>query len=142
MASLPYPRRPPNSSHRTHSKFVCASPPTEFTEYTEASGGGYSPTDCTDAHRCRRVWHSCHTHAALRIPSTEPTLSLLAQVLPQNSQMRTEALLAQGPPTEFTEVSSGGYSPTDFTLSLQKKAIRLNNQGKTMIAKDSFVPLL
>lgn len=29
-----------------------------------------------------------------------------------------------------------------FTLSLQKKAIRLNNQGKTMIAKDSFVPLL
>ena len=32
--------------------------------------------------------------------------------------------------------------PTDFTLSLQKKAIRLNNQGKTMIAKDSFVPLL
>ena len=28
------------------------------------------------------------------------------------------------------------------TLSLQKKAIRLNNQGKTMIAKDSFVPLL
>ena len=37
-----------------------------------------------------------------------------------------------GGPTEFTE----------FTLSLQKKAIRLNNQGKTMIAKDSFVPLL
>ena len=31
---------------------------------------------------------------------------------------------------------------TDHTLSLQKKAIRLNNQGKTMIAKDSFVPLL
>ena len=48
MASLPYPRCPPNSFHRTHSKFVCASPPTEFTEFTEASGGGYSPTDCTD----------------------------------------------------------------------------------------------
>ena len=29
-----------------------------------------------------------------------------------------------------------------IALSLQKKAIRLNNQGKTMIAKDSFVPLL
>ena len=29
-----------------------------------------------------------------------------------------------------------------FALSLQKKAIRLNNQGKTMIDKDSFVPLL
>ena len=48
MASLPYPRCPPNSFHRTHSKFVCASPPTEFTEFTEASGGGYSPTDCTE----------------------------------------------------------------------------------------------
>ena len=34
----------------------------------------------------RRVWHSCHTHAALRIPSTEPIPSLFAQVLPQNSQ--------------------------------------------------------
>ena len=34
----------------------------------------------------RRVWHPCHTHAALRIPSAEPTPSLFAQVLPQNSQ--------------------------------------------------------
>ena len=48
MASLPYPRSPPNSFHRTHSKFVCASPPTEFTEFTEASGGGYSPTEFTE----------------------------------------------------------------------------------------------
>ena len=86
MASLPYPRRPPNSFHRTHSKFACASPPTEFTEFTEVSGGGYSPTDCTDFHRSRRVWHPCHTHAALRIPSTEPIPSLLAQVLPRNSR--------------------------------------------------------
>ena len=93
MASLPYPRRPPNSFHRTHSKFVCASPPTEF---TEASGGGYSPTDFTDFHRSRRVWHPCHTHAALRIPSTEPTPSLLAQVLPQNSQkLQAEDILPQ-----------------------------------------------
>ena len=96
MASLPYPRCPPNSFHRTHSKFVCASPPTEFTEFTEASGGGYSPTDCTDFHRSRRVWHSCHTHAALQIPSTEPTPSLLAQVLPQNSQkLQAEDILPQ-----------------------------------------------
>ena len=67
MASLPYPRRPLNSFHRTHSKFACASPPTdftdahrsfactgpptEFTEFTEISGGGYSPTDFTDVHR-------------------------------------------------------------------------------------------
>ena len=37
-------------------------------------------------------------------------------------------------------------SPTDFTLSLQKNATQShklqNNRGKTMIAKDSFVPLL
>ena len=46
------------------------------------------------------------------------------------------------PPTDFTLTFSLWYSPTDFTLSLQKKAIRLNNRGKTMIAKDSFVPLL
>ena len=36
--------------------------------------------------------------------------------------------------------------PTDFTLSLQKNATQShklqNDQGKTMIAKDSFVPLL
>ena len=110
MTFLPYPRRPPNSFHRTHSKFVCVSPPTEltefteisgrgysptdFTEYTEASGGGYSPTDFTDFHRSRRVWHPCHTHAALRIPSTEPTPSLFAQVLPQNSR-NSQKLLAE-----------------------------------------------
>ena len=38
------------------------------------------------------------------------------------------------------------YSPTDFTLSLQKNATQShklqNNQGKSMIAEDSFVPLL
>ena len=48
MASLPYPRCPPNSFHRTHSKFACASPPTEFTEFTEASGGEEPPTDFTE----------------------------------------------------------------------------------------------
>lgn len=36
--------------------------------------------------------------------------------------MRTEALLAQGSPTEHaepTEVSGGGYPPTDFTLNIE-----------------------
>ena len=107
MASLPYPRRPPNSFHRTHSKFVCASPPTEFTEFTEVSGGEYSPTDCTDFHRSRRVWHPCHTHAALRIPSIEPTPSLFAQVLPQNSQKLLAEDILPRISQIFTEV--GGY---------------------------------
>ena len=48
----------------------------------------------------RRVWHPCHTHAALRIPSIEPTLSLLAQVLPRISQMYTEASGGEEPPTD------------------------------------------
>ena len=39
-------------------------------------------------------------------------------------------------------VADANEKPISNTLSLQKKAIRLNNQGKTMIAKDSFVPLL
>ena len=69
-------------------------------------------------HRCRRVWHSCHTHAALQIPSTEPTLSLLAQVLPQNSQ-NTQKLQAEDilPRISqmYTESSGGEEPPTDFT---------------------------
>ena len=66
--------------------------------------------DFTDFHRSRRVWHPCHTHAALRIPPTEPTLSLLAQGPPTEFTEYTEALLVQGPPTEFTEFTeiSGG----------------------------------
>ena len=51
------------SSHRIHGSFrrrvwhpaiptpPAANPPTEFTEFTEVSGVGYSPTDFTDAHR-------------------------------------------------------------------------------------------
>ena len=38
------------------------------------------------------------------------------------------------------------YNNTDLTLSLQKNATQShklqNNQGKSMIAEDSFVPLL
>ena len=82
----------------------------------------------------RRVWHPCHTHAALRIPSTEPIPSLFAQVLPQNSQnsqklqaenilprisqIFTEASGGEEPPTdftEFTEASGGEEPPADFT---------------------------
>ena len=104
MAFLPYPRSPPNSFHRTHSKFVCTSPPTEFTEYTEASGGGYSPTDFTeyteasggeypptdftDVHRSfwrRRASHRCDRCTQM---------VRLRRVLPRNSQ-NTQKLLAE-----------------------------------------------
>ena len=95
MASLPYPRRPPNSFHRTHSKFACASPPTEF---TEVSGGGYSPTDFTeyteasgveepptDAHRCTQM---------VRLRRVLPRISQNTQKLQAEKslpQMRTDA---------------------------------------------------
>ena len=42
------PTPPSEFLPQNHSKFVCASPPTEFTEFTEVSGGGYSPTDFTE----------------------------------------------------------------------------------------------
>ena len=58
----------------------------------------------------RRVWHPCHTHAALRIPSTEPIPSLFAQVLPRNSRNSQKFLAEDILPQIaqiFTEV--GGY---------------------------------
>ena len=58
----------------------------------------------------RRVWHPCHTHAALRIPSIEPTPSLFAQVLPRNSRNSQKFLVEDILPRIsqiFTEV--GGY---------------------------------
>ena len=41
-------------------------PPTEFTEFTEASGRGYSPTDFTDAHRS--FWLRIFSHGFHRCP--------------------------------------------------------------------------
>ena len=86
------------------------------------------PTECTD-----------HTEAyGLKLfESTEwPTLRDARihrnECLRQTMGIILLVVLLYVVPTEYT----------DHTLSLQKKAIRLNNQGKTMIAKDSFVPLL
>ena len=58
----------------------------------------------------RRVWHPCHTHAALRIPSTEPTLSLFAQVLPQNSQ-NTQKLQAENILPQISQMHTDFSSP-------------------------------
>ena len=137
MASLPYPRCPPNSFHRTHSKFVCASPPTEFTEFTEVSGGEYPPTDFTDFHRSRRVWHPCHTHATLRIPSTEPTPSLFAQVLPQNSQkLQAEDILPQIAQI-FTEVFRGCSSLCCTNIASMPLQVRASHGFHSKFAEES-----
>ena len=86
---------------------------------------------------CRRVWHPCHTHAPC-YSNVLPQISLiytdgwLRSGLPQNTQ-NSQKFIAEKKLPQISRI---------YTLSLQKKAIRLNNQGKTMIAKDSFVPLL
>ena len=116
MAFLPYPRRPPNSFHRTHSKFACASPPTDFTEFTEASGVEEPPTDFTDVHR---FFFSASRFCVFREFCGKIVLWLPYPRCPPNSFHRTHSkFVCASPPTEFTEfteASGGGYSPTDFT---------------------------
>ena len=95
----------------------------------------------------RRVWHSCHTHAALRIPSIEPTPSLLTQVLPRNSrnsqklqaedilprisQMLTEVSGGEEPPTDFTDVHRflGCVLPPNLCTSVQSVGVFVGGYG-------------
>ena len=77
------------SSAPTKHSCTSINSPTEFTEFTEASGRGYSPTDFTDAHRL----------GGYGIPAI-PT--------PPSANSPTEH-------AEPTETTVGRYSPTDFT---------------------------
>ena len=77
--------------------------PTEPTERTEASCSEKSPTDCTDLHRCRRVWHP----AVPTQPLTQPTICV-DLCNPWENYIPTE-------PTERTETSCREWSPTDST---------------------------
>ena len=104
--------------------FGCDVVPTEFTEFTEF---GCVLLICE--YQCH-LWENILRWTVLRVP---------------------RVLWAFFSPTAFTlSFTSHGFHSEFYlpqisriyTLSLQKKAIRLNNQGKTMIAKDSFVPLL
>ena len=75
--------------------------------------------------------------------SDEPKPSSGKELCLQFPTERTDYTEAYGIKVlEYTERIDAAHHTTEGTLSLQKKAIRLNNQGKTMIAKDSFVPLL
>ena len=56
--------------HRIHRTFLLRFSPTEFTDFTEASCREGSPTDSTDLHRCRMVWHP----AVPTQPLTQPTI--------------------------------------------------------------------
>ena len=77
--------------------------PTEPTERTEASCREGSPTDCTDLHRCRRVWHP----AVPTQPLTQPNFCV-DQCNPWENCIPTER-------TEPTEASCREGSPTDGT---------------------------
>ena len=77
--------------------------PTERTERTEVSCREKFPTDCTDLHRCRRVWHpAVPTH-----PLTQPTICV-DQCNPWENSIPTER-------TEPTEASCREEPPTDIT---------------------------
>ncbi len=100
----------PHRWHRTHRTHLggygipaiptppSANPPTEFTEFTEVSGGEYSPTDFTDAHRL----------GGYGIPAT-PT--------PPSANPPTEF-------TEFTEISGVEEPPTDAHRCSQMVRLR------------------
>ena len=77
--------------------------PTEPTERAEVSCREESPTDCTDLHRCRRVWHP----AIPTQPLTHPTICV-DQCNPWENCIPTG-------PTEPTEVSCREEPPTDIT---------------------------
>ena len=92
--------------------------PTEFTEFTEASGRGYSPTDFTDAHRwlgCVGFSHRIHRSFWQRIFShrfhrCSQIWRVWHPAIPTQPSANSPTEF-----TEFTEVSGARYSPTDFT---------------------------
>ena len=89
------------------------------------------PTDGTDAHRCRRVWHPCHTHAAKFCVFCEfcgriahhnnlcPSVpSVGEKIFPQNARNSQKLLAEKSLPqmsTEHTETSCREEPPTDGT---------------------------
>ena len=105
---LPYPRHPPRgcSCPSCTNQANRAYPPTEFTEFTEASGREYSPTDFTDAHRLGGYGILPYPRYPLRgctcLKCTDQAL------VHQHCNPPTES-------TEFTETSGREEPPTDFT---------------------------
>ena len=101
--------------------------------YTDLGGYGILPYSRSQQHPKTSV-SSVNSVGEL----TQPTICV-DQCNPWENCIPTER-------TEPTEASCREGSPTDCTLSLQKNATQShklqNDQGKTMIAKDSFVPLL
>ena len=96
---LPYPRSlltviSSHRIHRIHRAFLLRYSPTDFTDSTEPSCREGSPTDSTDLHRCRRVWHP----AVPTQPLTQPTICV-DQCNPWENCISTERRIHRIPNT-------------------------------------------
>ena len=118
----------------------------------------YSPTDSTDIHRFYIFQYPCSSalsvgdsfapniraHLCYLWETPSPPISVFICDICGSHPLHLKIILPQIPRI-FTD-ASWDCSPTDSTLSLQKNTTQShklqNDQGKTMIAKDSFVPLL
>ena len=117
---MPYPRHPLRGC--TCLKCTSINSPTEFTEFTEVSGRGYSPTDFTDAHRslgCVLPPNLCTSVQSVGVfvggYGILPYPRHPLPILPQNSQKLLAAYFLPRISQMPTEVFGARYSPTDFT---------------------------
>ena len=95
--------------------------PTEPTERTEASCREGSPTDSTDLHRCRRVWHP----AVPTQPLTQPTICVdqcnpWENYIPQNPRNAQKFLVEKSlPQISRMRTAVGGYGILPYPRSQQ-----------------------
>ena len=93
--------------------------PTERTERTEASCREGSPTDGTDLHRCRRVWHP----AVPTQPLTQPIICVdqcnpWENYIPQNARNPQKLLVEKGlPQISRMRTDVGGYGILPYPRS-------------------------
>ena len=138
------PTQPKQFSHRFHSNLLAVISPTEFTEFTEPSCCDFlpqisqicteascregSPTDFTDLHRCRRVWHP----AVPTQPLTQPTICV-DQCNPWENCIPTERRIHRIPNTHhlWESVTSVGVSSQQNTLKCNKNKLFLKKLVET-----------
>ena len=110
MASLPYPRSLltvilSHRFHRSAQNLLAVISSHRIHRIHRTFSLWYSPTDSTDLHRCRRVWHpAVPTH-----PLTQPTIcvdqcNLWENCIPTERTEPTEASCREGSPTDITDL--------------------------------------
>ena len=115
--------------------------PTERTEHTETSCRERTPTDDTDVHRCRRVWHSCHTHVAKFCGRTahpkylcKSVKSVGEKIFPQNARNARKLLTEKSLP-QMAQMSTdvGGYGiPAIPTLPNSVNSVNSVGEQRTI----------